>query len=125
MKNLSFKTTLWLMVGSAVIGLLTFGSVVFSTLSKVQIGSPTYKQIVMIKDVNADYVAPAQSLAVAVMPAVKMEGASDPATLQHFLERLQKGRRGADCDRTAQPDGYAAPRSGWSVQGRGQEQPAT
>src|ERR1035441_1146024 len=93
MKNLSFKAKLFLLVGSAVLSLLVFGGVSFMTLSKVEVGSPIYQQIVMIKDVNADYVPPSQSLAVAVGHAVKMEEAPDQATTQHFSELLRQDQK--------------------------------
>jgi hypothetical protein len=48
MKNLSLNTKLSSLVGSAVIARLTFGVVAFLTLRKVEIGSPAYRQIVMI-----------------------------------------------------------------------------
>jgi methyl-accepting chemotaxis protein len=92
-KNWSFKTKLVLLVSSAVLGFLAFGIVSFATLSKVEVGSPVYEQIVMIKDVNADYVPPSQSLAVAVVHAVKMEEAPDQAATQHFLGLLQQDQK--------------------------------
>ncbi|MFI5118036.1 MAG: methyl-accepting chemotaxis protein [Terriglobales bacterium] len=93
MKNWSFKTKLFLQVSTAVLGLLVFAVVTFATLSKVEVGSPIYEQIVMTKDVNADFVPPSQSLAVAVVHAVKMEEAPDPATTQHFLSLLREDKK--------------------------------
>jgi methyl-accepting chemotaxis protein len=92
-KNWSFKTKLVLLVSSAVLGFLAFGIVSFATLSKVEVGSPVYERIVMNKDVNADYVPPSQSLAVAVGHAVKMEEAPDQASTQHFLGLLQQDQK--------------------------------
>lgn len=93
MKNWSFKTKLVLLVSSAVLGFLAFGIVSFATLSKLEIGSPVYERIVMNKDLNADYVPPSQSLAVAVVHAVKMEEAPDQATTQHFLDLLREDQK--------------------------------
>jgi methyl-accepting chemotaxis protein len=92
-KNWSFKTKLVLLVSSAVLGFLAFGIVSFATLSKLEIGSPVYERIVMNKDLNADYVPPSQSLAVAVVHAVKMEEAPDQATTQHFLDLLREDQK--------------------------------
>jgi methyl-accepting chemotaxis protein len=92
-KNWSFKTKLVLLVSSAILGFLAFGIVSFATLSKLEIGSPVYERIVMNKDVNADYVPPSQSLAVAVGHAVKMEEAPDQATTQHFLDLLREDQK--------------------------------
>jgi hypothetical protein len=80
MKNLSLKAKLILLVGCAVTNLVVFGVKSFTTLSSVEVGSPAYNLIVMIKDVNADFVPPTQSLAVGVVHAVKMEKAPDAAT---------------------------------------------
>jgi len=96
MKNLSFKMKLLLLVSSAVLGLLVFGAVSFMTLNQVEVGSQIYQQIVMTKDVNADYVPPSQSLAVAVVHAVKMEEAPDQAGTQHFLELLRQDKKDFD-----------------------------
>jgi methyl-accepting chemotaxis protein len=93
MKNWSFKAKLFLLVGSAVVGFLIFGVVSFMTLSRVEVGSPLYQQIVMTMNVNADYVPPTQSLAVGVVHAVKMEEAQDQATTQQFLELLRKDQK--------------------------------
>ena len=93
MKNLSFKTKLLLLVGSALLGLLIFGVVSFTTLSAVKIGSLTYGGIIMTKDVNADYVPPSQSLVGAAVHAVKMEEAPDAATTQHFLQLLREDEK--------------------------------
>ena len=93
MKNWSLKAKLVLLVGSAVLGLLMLGVVSFATLTKVEVGSAVYQRIVMIKDVNADYVPPSQSLAVAVVHAVKMEEAPDQATAQHFLDLLREDKK--------------------------------
>jgi methyl-accepting chemotaxis protein len=93
MKNLSFKTKLVLLVTTAVAGLLVFGIVSFMTLSKVEVGSEIYRRIVMIKDVNADYVPPTQSLAVGAVHAVQMEEASDAATTEQFRKQLQQDKK--------------------------------
>jgi methyl-accepting chemotaxis protein len=45
MKNLSFKTKLLLLIGSALMGLLAFGVVSFVVLGKVKIGSPIANEI--------------------------------------------------------------------------------
>ncbi|MGB9205205.1 MAG: methyl-accepting chemotaxis protein [Terriglobales bacterium] len=93
MKNWSLKTRLVLLVSSAVLGFLVFGIVSFATLSKVEVGSPVYERIVMNKDVIADYVPPSQSLAVAIVHAVKMEEAPDQATALHFLDLLREDEK--------------------------------
>ena len=93
MKNWSLKTKLALLVSSAVMGFLAFGIVSFATLSKVEVGSPVYERIVMNKDVIADYVPPSQSLAVAIVHAVKMEEAPDQASIQHFLDLLREDEK--------------------------------
>ncbi len=93
MKNLSFKAKLFLLAGSAVLGLLVFGVVAFTTLGQVEVGGPVYERIAMTKDIYADYVQPSQSLGVAVLDAVKMEEAPDQATTQHFLELLREGQK--------------------------------
>jgi methyl-accepting chemotaxis protein len=92
-KNWSFKTKLVLLVSSAVLGLLAFAIVSFTTLNEVEVGSAVYQRIVMIKDVNADYLPPSQSLSVAVVHAVKMEEAPDQATTQHLLDLLREDKK--------------------------------
>ncbi len=96
MRNLSLKVKLFLMVGSAVVGFATFGILAMTTLNKAEVGSRIFEQIMMTKDINTDYVPPAQSLGLAVVHAIKMEEAPDAATLQKFRECLRQDQNKFD-----------------------------
>src|ERR1700756_2615311 len=54
MKNLSLKMKLILLAGSAVLGLLVFGYVSFTTLSRVKIGSPIANELHLNSDLGTD-----------------------------------------------------------------------
>jgi methyl-accepting chemotaxis protein len=54
MKNLSLKMKLFLLAGSAVLGLLAFGYVSFTTLARVKIGSPIANELKLNSDLMSD-----------------------------------------------------------------------
>ncbi len=61
-RNLKVSTKLSVLVGIFLVGLLAYGLEAYTTLNTFKIGGARYDQIVMIKDMIADIVPPAQNI---------------------------------------------------------------
>src|SRR5437870_7271447 len=53
-KNLKMATKLGLLMGGAILGLLVFGAISYTTISEVRVGGPLHKQMIRGSDLNAD-----------------------------------------------------------------------
>ncbi len=93
MRNFSFKTRMIFLVGLAVLGLAIFAAVSFTTIRAVRISSPLYEQIVLGKDVYADFVPPALSVVAVVGYVASAEEAPDPAKRDFYLDLVRRAHQ--------------------------------
>ncbi len=90
LNRLRFGAKLNLMVGAAVVGLLTFALLTFFTLRAVRINSPLYEDIALAYQLAGDCYDPPASLVAALPPAIAAEEATTPEETRKFVDLLKQ-----------------------------------
>jgi hypothetical protein len=82
MKNLRFKTKLFLLIGVSLAGLLVFGALTYTTLNKVKVGGPIYNQVQDLLQLQSDILPPVLEISPARLIIYRMLDEKDPQRLQ-------------------------------------------
>ncbi len=90
MKNLSLKMKLLLLAGSAVLGLLAFGYVSYTTLARVKIGSPIANELKQNSDVATDLEPMYLDIRLGRLIVFQMFDETDHQKLQELAAKFQE-----------------------------------
>ncbi len=109
LNQLKINWKLRLLIGMALLGLVVFGWVSFSTLRIVEINGPLYKQIKVMTDLDGDLVPPAMNLETARLGLYRAMAEQDPVKRAERIEDIRKAKKAFDAmyeeDVRQQPEG--------------------
>ncbi|HZR58752.1 MAG TPA: methyl-accepting chemotaxis protein [Terriglobales bacterium] len=90
MKNLKFRTKLFLLTGIAVLGLLILGIMSYTTLERVKIGGPIYNEMRTVFDLDADLTPPILNIMQFRLLARQMILETDRDKVQQSVAKFQQ-----------------------------------
>jgi ABC-type transporter Mla subunit MlaD len=88
-RSFTLGTKLLFLVSISLLTFIVFAAISFSTLSRLRINGPLYKQIVMGKDLIADILPPPEYIIEPYLVTLQMLGESDSTKLHGQIEKLK------------------------------------